>query len=85
MSKYKKIIQKLHRNPKNVRFEEIDTLLCGLGFEKRQRGTSHVTYTIPGKPPLTIPFRKPFILPVYVKQILQFLDEMDITGQSEDE
>ena len=77
MSKHEKIIQKLCQNPKNVRFEEIDTLLCGLGFEKRQRGTSHVTYTIPGRHPLTIPFRKPFILPVYVKQILQLLDELD--------
>ncbi|NJN93515.1 MAG: hypothetical protein HC875_05175 [Anaerolineales bacterium] len=77
MSKQDKLIQKLRQNPRNIRFEEIDTLLCGLGFEKRQRGTSHTTYTISGKPPLTIPFRKPFILPVYVKQILQFLDDLD--------
>lgn len=77
MSKQDKLIQKLRQNSKNVSFKEIDTLLCGLGFEKRQRGTSHATYTIPGKHTLTIPFRKPFILPVYVKQILQLLDELD--------
>ncbi len=77
MSKQDKLIQKLRQNPKNVRFEEIDTLLGGLGFEKRQRGTSHAVYTISGQRPLTIPFRTPFILPVYVKQVLQVLDELD--------
>ena len=77
MSKKEKIIQKLRQNPQNVRFKEIDSLLCSLGFKKRQRGTSHVIYTIPGKYPLSIPFRKPFILPVYVKQVLQLLDELN--------
>jgi hypothetical protein len=76
MSKHKKIIQKLHQNPKNVRFEEIDTLLCGLGFEKRQRGTSHATYTIPGKYTLTIPSQT-----IHFARICQtnsqLLDEMD--------
>jgi predicted RNA binding protein YcfA (HicA-like mRNA interferase family) len=76
MTKYQKFIEKLRQNPKNVRFEEIDSLLQRLGFEKRQRG-SHVTYLISGKPPMTIPIRKPFILPVYVKQVLQMLDELD--------
>lgn len=77
MSKQDKIIQRLRQNPKNVRFEDVDVLLCGLGFEKRQRGSSHVVYTISGKRPLVIPFRRPFILPVYVKQVLQLLDEFD--------
>jgi predicted RNA binding protein YcfA (HicA-like mRNA interferase family) len=76
MSKRKKLLQRFRQNPRTVRFEELDSLLRKLGFEKRQR-RSHATYVIPGKRPITIPFRKPFILPVYVKQVLQLLDELD--------
>ena len=76
MSKKAKLLQKLRQNPKNVRFDDIDKLLLGLGFDKRQRGSSHIVYTISGQPPLTIPYRKPFILPVYVKQVLELLDEL---------
>lgn len=76
MSRAKKAITRLRENPRNVRFEEIDTILGRLGFEKRQKG-SHAVYTLKGMPPITIPFRKPFILPAYVKQVLQIIDELD--------
>lgn len=36
MSKREKAIAKLRQNPKNVRFEEIETILNRLGFVKRQ-------------------------------------------------
>jgi hypothetical protein len=67
MTQKEKLIQRLRQNPKNVRFEDIDKLLLSFGFEKRQKG-SHAT-------------RKPFILPVYVKEVLILLDEMDITAE----
>ncbi|HEX9922446.1 MAG TPA: toxin HicA [Anaerolineae bacterium] len=75
MSKKEKLL-KIRQNPKNVRFEDIDNLLLSLGFQKRQRG-SHATYTLSGGRPLTIPLRKPFILPVYVKQVLLLLNELE--------
>ena len=75
MSKADKRIQKLRQNPKNVRFEEVDKLLRSLGFEKRQRG-SHATYILKGRGRITVPFKKPFILPIYVKEILNLLDEI---------
>ena len=75
MTKREKQIERLRQNPKTVRFEEIDVILLGLGFEKRQRGTSHAVYTL-GNQRLTVPFRKPFIKPVYVKLILDVLDEL---------
>jgi predicted RNA binding protein YcfA (HicA-like mRNA interferase family) len=77
MTKKQKLLQRLRQNPKNVRFEEIDSLLLALGFEKRQRG-SHVTYIYQQQTRMTIPIRKPFILPVYVKDILKLLDESGI-------
>ncbi|MCL4300947.1 MAG: type II toxin-antitoxin system HicA family toxin [Anaerolineae bacterium] len=53
----------------------MDKLLVSLGFEKRQKG-SHATYILKGQGRITIPFRKPFILPVYVKEVLKLVDEM---------
>lgn len=80
MSKKEKLIQRVRQNPKNVRFDDIDQLLLSLGFEKRQKG-SHATYILKGQGRITVPFRKPFILPVYVKEILELLDEIDITSE----
>lgn len=77
MSKKDKALDRLRGNPKNVRFEEIDTILLRLGFEKRQRGTSHAVYTLKGKGRITIPFRQPFILPAYVKEVVKLIDELD--------
>lgn len=76
MGKKEKRIQKLRQNPQNARFADVDKLLLSFGFEKRQRG-SHATYILKGKGRITIPMRKPFILPVYVKELLRLLEEID--------
>ncbi len=78
MNKSEKLLKKIRQNPKNVRFKDIDKLLLSLGFEKRQRG-SHATYVLKNQGRITVPFRKPFILPVYVKEVLKLLDEMDLS------
>jgi hypothetical protein len=83
MSKKQKLLQRLRQNPKNVRFEDIDSLLLSLGFEKRQKG-SHVTYIYQQQIRMTIPMRKPFILPVYVKDVLKLLDEAGISGVTDE-
>lgn len=83
MSKRQKAIDKLRRNPKNVRFEEVDSLLIALGFQKRQKG-SHAFYTL-GDHRIGIPFLRPFILPCYVQQVLRLLDELDDSLIAEDE
>jgi hypothetical protein len=74
MSRVHKRLARLRRHPNTVRPEEVETLL--LGFERRQRGTSHVVY-YRGAHRLTIPYRKPFILPVYVRQILEVVDMIE--------
>ncbi len=78
MNKIEKLLKKIRQNPKNVRFKDIDKLLLSLGFEKRQRG-SHATYVLKNQGRITVPFRKPFILPIYVKEVLKMLDEMDLS------
>lgn len=81
MSKRKKLLQRFRDNDKNVRFDEMDGLLNDLGFDKRGGG-SHFAYTMPGiEPIITIIYRKPFILPVYVRKALQIIDEYFLDDQ----
>ncbi|MBE2200211.1 MAG: toxin HicA [Anaerolinea sp.] len=85
MSKKHKLLLRIRQNPKQVRFDELDNILYQLGFAKRQHG-SHATYTKGGLR-ITIPYRQPFILPIYVKEFLALLDtledEIDTEGQDE--
>jgi predicted RNA binding protein YcfA (HicA-like mRNA interferase family) len=76
MSRRDKQIERMRENPRNVRFDDIDAILRSLGFDSRQKG-SHVVYTN-GEYRITVPVNRPFIKPVYVKQLLRLLDEMDI-------
>ncbi len=73
MSKRKKAIERFRQNPKNVRFSEIETLLLGLGFKIRQKGTSHAYFTL-GSHIIGVPVRKPFVKQKYVELMLQELD-----------
>ncbi|MBN2548927.1 MAG: hypothetical protein JXB15_07205 [Anaerolineales bacterium] len=78
MSKREKELEKFRNNPKNVRFEELEALLIYLGFEKRQESTSHAVFSIQGRPPITIPRRKPFLKAYYVKLALQAIDDLGL-------
>lgn len=75
MATHDKLIAKWRNNPRDVRFDDIDAVLLRAGFTKRQRGTSHAVYTY-GSFRLTIWYRQPYVLPVYVRQVLQVLDEL---------
>ena len=46
MTKRKKLIDRMRGNPQGIRFEEIETLLLGLGFVKRRGASSHVVFTL---------------------------------------
>jgi predicted RNA binding protein YcfA (HicA-like mRNA interferase family) len=81
MSKFEKALQRLRQNPKHVRFQEIEKILVRLGFEKRQEGTSHAVFSKPGCEPITVPKRKPFVKPHYVKELLSRLDEWGILDE----
>lgn len=81
MTKQDKRLERMRQNPQSVRPEEMDALLLSLGFVKRQKG-SHAVYKF-GRHIQTIPYRKPFLLPIYVKQVLSMLDEMIDAGELE--
>lgn len=75
MTKHGRRIERLRQDPKTVRFEDIETVLLAEGFSSRQRG-SHVVF-VRGRHRVTVPVRKPFVKPVYVKLVLENLDELD--------
>lgn len=78
MSKKEKLLQKIKNNPKSIRFEEIDKLLIDIGCEKRQPrgGSSHYTYTIEGIT-LTIPYKRPYVKEIYVREAIALLDRLE--------
>ncbi len=77
MSQWEKLLAKIRNNPRTVTFEEVDKILCKLGYERRQPGTgsSHYTFRKPGKSPLTIPKKSPYVKEEYVKLVLDAVDE----------
>lgn len=75
MAQCDKRIAAMRRNPKNVRPDELNTLLITAGFTVRQQGSSHRVYSY-GPYVLPVPQRKPFLLPIYVKQALVLLDSL---------
>jgi len=80
MSKWEKRIAKIRQNPKHVRFEDIETILLGLGFSKRQESTSHAVF-IYGVHRIIVPkpHGDPFVKEVYVKKdFLPMLEELGI-------
>ena len=87
MSKYQKLLERIRNNPANVRFEDLDRVLTGHGFIRRQprSGSSHYTYRKSNVPMiLTIPIHRP-IKEIYVKQVLRAIDEYgDFPEQNEE-
>jgi len=82
MSRKRKTLEKLRRNPKNVSFKELDKILGWYGFISSQpgKGSSHYVYKlrIDGKTfRITVPYKRPFIKQCYIKQVILILDELD--------
>lgn len=85
MGRKEKLLAKMRRNPKNIRPEELERMLLQLGFEKRQGSGSHVVYKQGGYR-ITVPYRKPFLKPIYIKLALEIIGELglDELGEEDD-
>ncbi len=84
MSKRKKALEKLRQNVRNVRYEELETILLGMGFERLEGKGSHSKFVF-GKHILIIPYQKPFLKPYLVKLALQEIEEIEELANEEDE
>jgi hypothetical protein len=73
-----KRIDAMRRNPRTVTIEDIEAALLGHGFNVRSQGTSHRVFThrlLAGN--LSIPAHRPYVAPVYVRQLLKALDDVE--------
>jgi hypothetical protein len=68
----------IERNPRHVRFEDLDAVLRSYGFERRQRsrGSSHYVYRR-GRWHLTVPAHRPHLRLYVVLEALTALREID--------
>ena len=79
MTKREKLRRRIERNPKNVSFDDLRTLLESFGFElKRSRGSHHSFVAEIGsqKYILVVPFQRP-LKSVYVKQALAMIKQIE--------
>lgn len=54
MTKADRILERLRREPPEMTFSEIETLLTALGWKIRQGKSSHIVLTTPRDRPITI-------------------------------
>lgn len=73
MGRREDLLEKIKRNPTNVRFEQLDKLLKMYDYECRNKGGSHYTYKRRGCTPVTVPYHKP-VNSVYVKQVIASIE-----------
>ena len=78
MGRAEKRRQEIERNPRHVRFGDLDALLRSHGFQRRQRsrGSSHYVYRR-GRWHLTVPFHRPHLRLYVVLEALAALREID--------
>jgi hypothetical protein len=73
MTKAEKLLARMRGNPRDWDIEDLKVLALRFGVDWRQPGTSHVTFSVVGQIPVTVPAHKP-VKPVYVKKFLALLD-----------
>ncbi len=80
MTKRDKRIERMRRNPTNVRPEDLDAALIAAGFTSHQE-SSHKTYRRDGEK-LTVPQHTP-LKPAYVRQALTMLADAGEGGETD--
>ena len=80
LSKKDKRLQTIRSNPKNVKFETIQSILLSYGFIETtpNGGSSHYTYH-KGIYRITIPKDKP-VNQIYIKQSIKIIDKLEDEG-----
>ena len=77
MGKQDKLLQAIRNNPKNVRFETIQSILLRYGFSETvpRGGSSHYTYHR-GIYRVTVPKDNP-VNQIYIKQAIKIIDQLE--------
>jgi hypothetical protein len=87
VSKKKKRLEKLRRNPKNVSFEELSQVLEDWGFKLDRISGSHHHFLArisEQNVRLSVPYRRPAVKEVYVTEALTLIDQIINEKQGEE-
>ena len=80
MSKWQKQLAAARNNPKDIRLDQLLIILKGAGASVREGKGSHLVAFYPGtRLSQTIPRGSP-ILPVYVRKVIDMIDEAEQLG-----
>lgn len=76
MSKRAKLLAAIRNNPNNVRFEDLVSLITGLGFVKARQAGSHMMFKHSAHPEahITLQDSKGKAKPYQVRQVLEVID-----------
>lgn len=80
MGRREKRLERIKNNPRQVRPEDLEAALLAEGFVKRQGKGDHVVFS-KGSSILTIDYRRPFLLPVYVTKALKAIEGEQTDGE----
>jgi hypothetical protein len=75
MVKADKTLDRMRNNPRDWSMEDLKVVATRYHIDWRQPGGSHVTFSRPGMPAMTIPARKP-IKPIYVARFVAMIDSL---------
>ncbi len=84
MSQYGKLIERIQKLDKNLRFDEIRNVLKKLGYDMRSLsgGSSHMTFRKAGCPPITIPVHEP-IKKIYVMMVKDAIESEENSEEND--
>jgi predicted RNA binding protein YcfA (HicA-like mRNA interferase family) len=84
MSKIDKLLEKMRRNPRDWRIEDLEALALRYGLEVRQPSGSHAVFfhKATGKQ-LSVPAKRP-IKPIYITAFIALLDEIKVDDEEDE-
>ncbi len=86
MSRFEKLLQKINKLDKNLRFDEIKKVLLSYGYEFKfpHGGSSHATFRKDGYDSITIPTHEP-IKRIYILLVKEAIERIEDDEASKDD
>ena len=82
-SRREKLRAKIEQGPRHVRFEDLSKLLQAYGFEMCRPSKGSHYYYVRGRYQISVPYRRPHVLPVYVRRALVLIDQAESEENSD--
>jgi len=76
MTQREKLLAKIRSHPKNVRFDDLETLLGYYGYKLARVSGSHFRYQRQGSPPVTMSRHGAHVHSAAVEEVLRILDAL---------